>query len=172
MLYRDQTNQIQFNVLDSHDTPRLLTETKEDKELMKQVLAFTYIQPGVPCLYYGDEVGMTGGMDPDCRKCMIWEEKEQDLNLHQFTKELISVRKTNQKILSEGIIHWKQVSEDSGVIVFERKLDGVILTGIFNTGTKEIRAEKAGNILLSNLVEASDTTVEVAPRGFALFIQE
>ncbi len=171
MLYRDQTNQIQFNVLDSHDTPRLLTETKEDKELMKQVLAFTYIQPGVPCLYYGDEVGMTGGMDPDCRKCMIWEEKEQDLNLHQFIKELISVRKTNQKILSEGTIHWKQVSEDSGVIVFERKLDGVVLTGIFNTGTKEVRAEKAGDILLSNLVEASDTTVEVAPRGFALFIQ-
>ncbi|GMA53032.1 hypothetical protein GCM10025857_43890 [Alicyclobacillus contaminans] len=61
MLYRDQTNQMQFNILDSHDTPRLLTETKEDKDLMKQVLAFTYLQPGVPCLYYGDEIGMTGG---------------------------------------------------------------------------------------------------------------
>ena len=48
MLYRQQTNQMQFNVLDSHDTPRLLHETKEDKELMRQVLAFTYIQPGVP----------------------------------------------------------------------------------------------------------------------------
>ncbi|MDN6112239.1 MAG: glycoside hydrolase family 13 protein, partial [Tetragenococcus halophilus] len=61
MLYRDQTNQVQFNVLDSHDTPRLLTQAQEDKELMKQVLVFTYLQPGVPCLYYGDEIGMTGG---------------------------------------------------------------------------------------------------------------
>ena len=79
MLYRQQTNQMQFNVLDSHDTPRLLHETKEDKELMRQVLAFTYIQPGVPCLYYGDEIGMTGDMDPDCRRCMVWEENQQDL---------------------------------------------------------------------------------------------
>ncbi|OJG89803.1 neopullulanase [Enterococcus saccharolyticus] len=172
MLYRDQTNQMQFNVLDSHDTPRLLTETKEDKDLMKQVMAFTYIQPGVPCLYYGDEVGMTGKMDPDCRKCMVWEAEKQDLNLHQFTKELIGVRKTNQKILSEGSIHWKQVSEDSGVIVFERKLDGEILTGIFNTGTQEVRAEKAGEVILSNLVTVSDTTVEVSPKGFALFIEK
>ncbi|MGH2242785.1 glycoside hydrolase family 13 protein, partial [Enterococcus faecalis] len=37
MLYRQQTNQMEFNVLDSHDTPRLLDETKEDKELMRQV---------------------------------------------------------------------------------------------------------------------------------------
>src|SRR5699024_9267636 len=81
MLYRDQTNQMQFNILDSHDTPRLLTETKEDKDLAKQVQAFTYIQPGVPCLYYGDEIGLTGGMDPDCRKCMVWEKEKQDQDL-------------------------------------------------------------------------------------------
>lgn len=115
---------------------------------------------------------MTGKMDPDCRKCMVWEAEKQDLNLHQFTKELIGVRKTNQKILSEGSIHWKQVSEDSGVIVFERKLDGEILTGIFNTGTQEVRAEKAGEVILSNLVTVSDTTVEVSPKGFALFIEK
>ena len=93
MLYRQQTNQMQFNVLDSHDTPRLLHETKEDKELMRQVLAFTYIQPGVPCLYYGDEIGMTGDMDPDCRRCMVWEENQQDLDLKEFVKSLIALRK-------------------------------------------------------------------------------
>ena len=96
MLYRQQTNQMQFNVLDSHDTPRLLHETKEDKELMRQVLAFTYIQPGVPCLYYGDEIGMTGDMDPDCRRCMVWEENQQDLDLKEFVKSLIALRKSMQ----------------------------------------------------------------------------
>ncbi|WP_084821873.1 glycoside hydrolase family 13 protein [Bacillus sp. SA1-12] len=134
MLYRNQTNQMQLNVLDSHDTPRLLTEAKEDKDLMKQVMAFTYIQPGVPCLYYGDEIGMTGGMDPDCRKCMVWEEENQDRDLHQFVKKLIGFRKEHQQIFSEGTVNWRQVSEESGVIIFERILDGKVIRGAFNTG--------------------------------------
>ncbi|MHC5269422.1 glycoside hydrolase family 13 protein [Enterococcus sp. LJL98] len=166
MHYRDQTNQMQFNVLDSHDTARLLTETKEDKDLMKQVMAFTYMQPGVPCLYYGDEIGMTGGNDPDCRKCMIWEKERQDLDLLQFTKELIAVRRRYAKVLSEGQVHWKEVHAETGEIIFERRLKDVTIQGIFNTGANPIKVTKKGDVLFQHLAQSKKDERIVEPKGF------
>ncbi len=138
MLYRDQTNQVQFNILDSHDTPRLLTLARGDKDLMRQVMAFTYLQQGVPCLYYGDEIGLTGDMDPDCRKCMVWEEEKQDRDLLRFTTDLIHLRKSHQKILSEGSLNWNVISEEEGLIIFERELGAQRIIGIFNTGEDQL----------------------------------
>jgi len=66
MLYRQQTTEVMFNLLDSHDTPRVLTKAGNDKNLVKSAMAFLYAQPGAPCMYYGTEIGMDGGMDPDC----------------------------------------------------------------------------------------------------------
>ncbi|USD64434.1 maltodextrin glucosidase [Vibrio sp. SCSIO 43136] len=63
----------QLNQLDSHDTARLLTLLQGDEALMKvaSVLLFSYL--GVPCLYYGTEVGLEGGQDPDNRRCFPWD---------------------------------------------------------------------------------------------------
>lgn len=168
MLYRDQTNQMQFNILDSHDTPRLLTETKEDKDLMKQVLAFTYLQPGVPCLYYGDEIGMTGGMDPACRKCMIWEGKNQDQELLQFVKELIALRKNWQDILSQGSMDWLVINEQNGQLTLERRLDDHKLQAVFNTGSAELVLEKTGEVLLANRGKENDKKLYIQEKGFVL----
>lgn len=168
MLYRDQTNQMQFNVLDSHDTARLLTETNEDKDLMKQVMAFTYIQPGVPCLYYGDEIGMTGANDPDCRKCMVWEEENQDLELLAFTKSLIALRRQEAKCLSEGRVHWHAVDQTNGLIWFERHLDEQVIQGIFNTGEETITVEAAGEECFNHLVTKEGQTYHIEPKGFVI----
>lgn len=167
MLYRKQTDQVQFNVLDSHDTARILTVTGADKDLEKQILAFTYLQPGVPCIYYGDEYGMTGGNDPDCRKCMIWDEKLQDQNLYEFFKELIQMRKDYQPVLSEGNIDWQQSDFDRNLIIITREFAGQKLTGIFNAGEQNmVVGDKT--ILLSNLVNIQDQKVQIAPKGFVV----
>ena len=168
MLYRDQTNQVQFNILDSHDTPRLLTDASGDKDLMKQVMAFTYIQPGVPCLFYGDEIGLTGGMDPDCRQCMVWEEDKQDRSLFQFVKKLIAVRRSQQKILSEGTVHWVEASEESGRIIYERTYGNTVLRGVFNTGEHSVTADLKGEVILNNLADFSGQTVTIGKKGFVL----
>ena len=168
MLYRDQTNQMQFNVLDSHDTARLLTETNEDKDLMKQVMAFTYIQPGVPCLYYGDEIGMTGANDPDCRKCMVWEEENQDLELLAFTKALIALRRKEAACLSEGRVYWHAVDPTNGLIWFERHLDEQVIQGIFNTGEETITVEAAGEERFNHLVTKEDQAYHIEPKGFVI----
>ena len=59
-------------MLDSHDTPRILTLAHGDEALALQALTLTFMQTGAPCLYYGTEMGMSGGDDPDDRKPMDW----------------------------------------------------------------------------------------------------
>ncbi len=92
--YNDTTNiHGCWNMLDSHDTERIATVIP-DKQLRKLgiVLQFTY--PGVPVVYYGTEIGMEGGNDPECRATMRWNEDEWDKELREFYKKLINIRKT------------------------------------------------------------------------------
>lgn len=73
-LHRDETNDVMYNLIDSHDTERFLYSCGGDKRKMKLAVAFQMLFPGAPAIYYGDEAGMTGGNDPDCRGCMVWGE--------------------------------------------------------------------------------------------------
>ncbi|WP_122645633.1 glycoside hydrolase family 13 protein [Enterococcus mediterraneensis] len=166
MMYRQQTNETQFNVLDSHDTPRLLTEANGNKDLMKQVLAFTYMQPGVPCVYYGDEFSMTGGMDPDCRKCMDWE---GDQEMFRYFQKLIHFRKNNHLVFSEGTMVWQKIVEEVGLLELERELAEKQIGGIFNTGDLPQQAALPENILLSNLTEELEGELLIKPNGFVIF---
>lgn len=69
--YMQQTNDVLFNLLDSHDTKRLRSDVKNMDEFFQQ-LAVLFAMPGSPCIYYGTEIAMEGGYDPDCRRCMPW----------------------------------------------------------------------------------------------------
>ncbi|KRO16042.1 glycoside hydrolase family 13 protein [Lacticaseibacillus saniviri] len=66
-----------FNLLDSHDTRRILTTLDGDKQRMAIAIALLYTLPGVPVLYYGDEAGLTGGVDPDNRAYYPWTAIDQ-----------------------------------------------------------------------------------------------
>lgn len=168
MMYREQTNAMQFNVLDSHDTPRILTEANEDKDLMKQVEAFTYLQPGSPCIYYGDEFAMTGEMDPDCRKCMVWQKEEQDRDMFDFFKKLVSFRREHAAVLADGKMIWETVNLANEQIVLSRKLDDEIICGHFNLGTTKNVFEKNGTILLGHGFEETAGQITIAPKGFVI----
>ncbi len=87
-----------FNILGSHDTPRLLTVCRKDKDLaaVARLLLFTF--PGVPCLYYGDEIAMVGGRDPDNRRTMEWRRERWDLEWLQGWRTLISLRRQLQAL--------------------------------------------------------------------------
>lgn len=88
----------QFNLLDSHDTPRLLTELggrDAPGALALLGLAFTlqFTWPGVPCIYYGDETGLEGGADPDNRRCFDWDRTRWATGLWQQVRQLIALRR-------------------------------------------------------------------------------
>ena len=160
MLYRKQTNQVMFNILDSHDTPRLLTQAKGSKDLVKQVQAFMYLQPGVPCIYYGDEYGLDGGADPDCRKCMPWTEEHQDLEMFAFFKDLVAFRREYAETLSQTDLDWQCVDDTQGVVKLERGA----LKAVFNKGEQPVSVEE-GEIVLAHLAEDN----YVQKNGFIIY---
>eukprot|EP00045_Choanoeca_perplexa_P011436 m.121329 g.121329 ORF g.121329 m.121329 type:complete len:628 (-) comp15634_c0_seq1:62-1945(-) len=95
----------QLNLLDSHDTPRFLTMVEEDVELMKLGVVVLMCYVGVPCVYYGDEVGLAGGNDPDCRRCFPWHDQPSwDLDLLQHYQALISLRRESPCLQSGSIL--------------------------------------------------------------------
>ena len=100
-----------WNLIDSHDTPRFLTSSKSKKKL-KFALALQMVLPGMPMIYYGDEVGMEGKQDPDCRRGMIWDEEKQDKELLTYYKKWINVRK-NSKALQKGATKFINVNDET-----------------------------------------------------------
>ncbi|WP_088103269.1 glycoside hydrolase family 13 protein [Alkalihalobacillus urbisdiaboli] len=91
--YPKNVNEVAFNLLGSHDTPRILTVANERIEKLRLLFLFQLSFLGTPCIYYGDEIGMTGGQDPGCRKCMIWDESKWNEKLLVFVKKLLRLRK-------------------------------------------------------------------------------
>lgn len=91
--YPEEMNQAMFLPLDSHDTERFsyFCGGNKRKILLGAALQMCFV--GSPSLYYGDEIGLTGDNDPDCRKCMVWESEGQDRELLEWYKKLIALRK-------------------------------------------------------------------------------
>ncbi|OXS60281.1 alpha-glycosidase [Cohnella sp. CIP 111063] len=115
--YPRQAVEATFNLLGSHDTPRLLTVCGEDERRMKLATLFQLTFPGAPSIYYGDEVGMTGGGDPHCRGCMVWEEDKQNKELFAFFASAIRLRKDHEALRSAN---FKFLAADGGLLAYER----------------------------------------------------
>ncbi len=84
----------QLNLLGSHDTARMLTRLGGDVPLMQVAFTLLFTRPGVPCIYYGDEMGMTGGDDPDCRRCVDWDRSHWQATLWAHVQGLAQLRRT------------------------------------------------------------------------------
>ncbi|MBL8068282.1 MAG: hypothetical protein JNM28_07515 [Armatimonadetes bacterium] len=72
LLYGPNVSNNMLNSLSTHDTPRFRFLAKESDALARMGAVALFSVPGVPCIYYGDEIGMTGGPDPDNRRGMDW----------------------------------------------------------------------------------------------------
>lgn len=124
-LYREQNNLALFNMLDSHDTDRLFTRTGENMAVFYQQLAVLFTMPGSPCIYYGTEIAMPGGHDPDCRRCMPWTEVEEGKynDRLKLIRELIRLRKEVPGFSSPQICFYPQEQQER-VIIYEKKAAG------------------------------------------------
>jgi cyclomaltodextrinase len=88
----DSVTYSMFNVLGSHDTARMLTMAKGDLNKVRLAALFMMTYVGAPVIYYGDEIGMAGEMDPDCRRTFPWDPAQQNLELRNYYKRLIQIR--------------------------------------------------------------------------------
>ena len=172
MQYRKQTQETMFNMLDSHDVPRILTMANGDIDLVKATLTFMFMMHGTPCIYYGTEVGMMGGADPQNRRCMVWDEEQQDRVMYDFTKELIAFRKEFQPLLSYGFLKWDIVLDEEKVVGVKRHIGDEALIGYFNQGQEDFTIEKDPNakVVFGRRNTETETGSVLEPNGFSIHL--
>ena len=89
---RPEVTAVQLNLLGSHDTPRLRTLCGGDLDSVRLATLLQMTLPGAPCIYYGDEIGMSGSMDPDCRRAFPAEPAEWQREPSEWVADLANLR--------------------------------------------------------------------------------
>ena len=135
-LYKLPAYNTLWNLIDSHDTPRFLHSADGDIDSLKLAVLLQLTLPGAPMIYYGDEVGMTGGKDPECRRGMFWDKGRQNTDMLKFYKSLISLRKENNA-LSSGDFMTIYDAED--IYGFRRTYDSEIIDVYVNRGNSHFQ---------------------------------
>ena len=137
--YPKQTVDCLMNILGTHDTARILTvlggihcnnkdemasewayldenSKKSAIEKLKMAAILQYTIPGVPSIYYGDENGAEGHLDPFCRRCFDWEHLNEDLI--GFYSKLGEIRNKYRNIFKDG--EFKEICVKGGLMYFKR----------------------------------------------------
>ncbi|RME05100.1 MAG: alpha-glycosidase [Planctomycetota bacterium] len=122
-----------YNLLGSHDVERIWTvfDGREDRLRLALVFQFTY--PGVPAIYYGDEIGMEGGKDPENRRCFPWRREKWKVGLRDFYRKLIRIRRSTLS-LQRGDFRRVLVLDEKGVFVFSRTFRGRTVYVVLHRG--------------------------------------
>jgi len=132
-LYDWQVTLAQLNLLGSHDMPRFLTLVEGDRAALELATLFQMTFPGAPCVYYGDEIGLEGGDDPDCRRAFPWDEARWDHDLLAFFRRAIRLRR-DHPALRRGRYLCLHADDDHGVYAFARQSDAETLAVVLNNG--------------------------------------
>ncbi len=119
--YDPAITNVMFNLLGSHDTERFLTLAGGEVSRLKLAVAYQLTYPGAPVIYYGDEIGMQGGKDPDDRRCFDWRTTSWNADLLAHYQHLIAARKAHPQ-LRAGTFRSLWAKDD--VVAHGRSADG------------------------------------------------
>jgi cyclomaltodextrinase len=124
------------NLIGSHDTERFLTLCNNDTAKLKLAVLIQMTYLGAPMIYYGDEIGMTGGKDPDCRRTMKWDTTKWNMSLQNWYHKLIRIRKENV-VFRLGDVKFVLVDTVKNMIAFLRKYENTRALIILNNGNTD-----------------------------------
>lgn len=170
--YPENVNEVAFNLLDSHDTSRILSIANGNKDLVKLMYLFQLSFIGTPCIYYGDEIGMTGVGDPACRKCMVWDEDQQDRDLFSYIQKLLSFRKEVPGFGNDGAFRFVDTDDDQNVIAYEKATEHSKLLFLLNNSNETVTCpnpiskELSGRELISSRDVELSLDEEIALRPY------
>ncbi len=169
MLYMNSINKQLLNLIGSHDTSRFLTECHDNIEKMKLAIVFQFTYIGVPYIYYGDEIGINGGNDPQNRKCMIWDINRQNNNLLNFYKKMIKLRKEYSAFIYGS---FKELYSENNILSYSREYNNEKYIIIINNNdsTKSIHFNNSYNCLnlMNNNEELINKTTLLNPMEFKI----
>lgn len=131
--YPDYVLPLLWNFIDSHDTVRFTTKCKGDIDRFKLGVFFQLMSPGVPMIFYGDELGVFGGHDHLSRVPMPWDKLENN-PFYAFYKKLIHIRKA-EKALQLG--NFKSLYANNDIYAFLRSCEQENIIVIINKGEKK-----------------------------------
>jgi cyclomaltodextrinase / maltogenic alpha-amylase / neopullulanase len=190
--YPKENNYVMMNLFDSHDVERVSSQlvnpdflydhggnpsptsnfdirkpNAEEIQKQKLMVGIQFTLLGAPQIYYGDEVGMWGGDDPDCRKPMVWKEfkyetevahplghprKPDEVNfnsdLFKWYQKIISIRNQN-KVLAFGSINFNYVDDQNKILGYTREYKGEKIFILLNNSAekKTITSTKIESLL-------------------------
>lgn len=133
-LYPEEISLVQMNLLDSHDMPRFITLAGGDQASLRLAVLFQMTYPGAPCIYYGDEIGMSGGQSgfPEAsRKSFPWDSAQWDNDLLKYYQRVIAMRREHPALRRGAFI---PLYAEGQVAAFLRRLEGEALVVVFNNG--------------------------------------
>ena len=161
-----------FNLVGSHDTARILTECGDSINKTKQVFAILLTFMGTPCIYYGDEIGLTGEHDPGCRKCMDWNEENHQMELKNHIRTLNALRKRERLLANEGSVTFLHPSVDNGIFGYKKyNADKAILV-LLNPSSSEqkftLEKDQKCTILYSSNLELKNAQISIGAEGFGI----
>ncbi|HPH96823.1 MAG TPA: alpha-amylase family glycosyl hydrolase [Anaerolineaceae bacterium] len=116
----------QYNLLDSHDTGRIRSMLRGNDALHKLAVVLQFTYPGVPGLYYGDEIGMVDHARLASRGCMEWDEHKWNHDLFEFYQRMINLRH-DWPVLQKGGFQWLLTEEDTFSYMRQDWTDCVII---------------------------------------------
>ncbi len=182
--YPKETLDALMNILGTHDTPRILTvcggkictdkdemavtflseeERERAKEKVRMAALLQFTLPGVPCVYYGDEVAMEGYVDPFCRGCFPWDALDEPLLA--FYRMLGEIRAQND-VFRDG--EYREIYADAACLVYERRKGERAIYVYCNNSAGEyhVRLNGAYRELLTG--EAVRDRLKIAPHAFGI----
>ncbi len=165
-VYPDENRYAMLNLLSSHDTERALTFLGGDLNKLKLAMLFQFAYPGTPSVYYGDEIGMTGGKDPDCRKAFPWESGRWNTDLREWVKSLTAQRRSLPE-MREGDYQRLFTQETPKAFAFARTLGEEKTLVVMNASADKTqlilpveRLKLQENQVLHNLLGTQQTVVQ------------
>lgn len=177
-MYAQPINEVAFNLVDSHDTPRILTLADNDVNKVKLVYLFQLLYQGTPCIYYGGEIGLDGEHDPGCRKCMVWEKEKQNTELYNYIKALIRLRKSYKVFSNPSHFRFIDASNEKAYVTYEQYNDNEhVLIAINNSNqSHNIKLPIDDQYVELSLHDHqfvkeafSSSTVKIDAKGFKIF---
>ena len=168
-----------LNFLSTHDTERALTVIADEPAngrgrawqsgrcvtgdayeegllRLRMAYAIIYTLPGVPCLYYGDEIAMQGYRDPFNRAFFRWDAHEQ--RLRPVLAQLAQLRHTCEAFRTGQL---RVLRAEDGILHYQR---------VGKVETAEIIVNRTEHIIVETL--ASGKSTEVNPMGFTIVVEE
>lgn len=164
-----------FNLLDSHDTERILNIVGNNIEIVKLAYIFLFTFPGTPCIYYGSEVGMSGDEHSN-RQCMVWEGEKQNIKLSTFIHRLIELRKKHESFKTTEF-RWIPLETDSNTVLYKKETDQETLYVLIHNEDKpvdlslpeELKGLTCKTGLQDNTVTLTEKII-VEPYGYMLYL--